>query len=48
MKTKHTRISSRLSSEQRQTIEEKIGAGEYRNLSEFLRGAIEKALAAQE
>lgn len=38
------RISTRLSAEQREVIEEKIVKGEYKNLSEFLRTAIEEAV----
>ena len=44
MKTKPMRISTRLTSRQREIIEEKIAAGEYESLSDFLRGAIERTL----
>lgn len=45
MKRQDNRISTRLTSQQRQIIEEKITKGEYENLSDFLRTAIEKLLA---
>ena len=44
MKTQNQRISTRLTAQQRETIEEKISAGEFRSLSEFLRTSIEMLL----
>ena len=44
MKKQTCRIATRLSEVQRKTIEEKISAGEYENLSDFLRTAIDLAL----
>jgi Arc/MetJ-type ribon-helix-helix transcriptional regulator len=44
MKKQQDRISTRLTSQQRADIEEKIKNGEFENLSEFLRVAIEKTL----
>jgi Arc/MetJ-type ribon-helix-helix transcriptional regulator len=46
VKKQDSRISTRLTSTQRQSIEEKIANGEFEDLSGFLRFAIEKALAA--
>jgi Arc/MetJ-type ribon-helix-helix transcriptional regulator len=46
MKKQEGRISTRLTSQQRADIEEKIKNGEFENLSEFLRIVIEKELAA--
>ena len=39
----NNRISTRLNTRQRQAIEEEIVKGKHKNLSEFLRFAIEKA-----
>ncbi len=38
------RISTRLTNEQRETIEEKIASGEYESFSDFLRSAIDLAV----
>lgn len=40
------RVGVRVSPEEKQRIEEKVTKGEYETISEFLRVAIEKLLAA--
>jgi Arc/MetJ-type ribon-helix-helix transcriptional regulator len=44
MKKNPKRISTRLTNKQRETIEQKISAGEYESLSDFLRTSIDLAL----
>ena len=46
MKEKPKRISTRLTNRQRETIEQKVAAGNYESLSDFLRVSIQKELAA--
>ncbi len=45
MEKQNQRISARLTSQQRQVIEERIANKRYENLSEFLRVAIDSELA---
>lgn len=45
MKKQNQRISARLTSQQRQVIEERIANKRYKSLSKFLRVAIENELA---
>lgn len=45
-KTQDARVSTRLSSKQRKKLEQKVRHGEYENLSQFLRTAVERELAA--
>lgn len=44
MKKQNERISTRLANQERSRIEELVGNGQFKNLSEFLRCAIEKLL----
>lgn len=46
MKNKPMRISARLTDRQRENIEQKVAAGKYRNISDFIRVSIEKEAAA--
>lgn len=46
MRKQDDRVATRLTSQQRSLIEEKIANHEFESLSEFLRVAIQKALAA--
>jgi Arc/MetJ-type ribon-helix-helix transcriptional regulator len=44
MRKQNERISTRLTDHERQQIEQLVGKGEFKNLSNFLRCAIERLL----
>jgi Arc/MetJ-type ribon-helix-helix transcriptional regulator len=44
MKKQNDRISTRLTDQERQRIEQLVGKGQFKNLSAFLRCAIERLL----
>jgi Arc/MetJ-type ribon-helix-helix transcriptional regulator len=44
VRKQNDRISTRLTDQERQQIEQLVGKGQFKNLSEFLRVAIERLL----
>jgi Arc/MetJ-type ribon-helix-helix transcriptional regulator len=44
VRKQNDRISTRLTDQERQQIEQLVGIGQFKNLSEFLRVAIERLL----